>query len=160
MGVRFRTNSTRFFEGLRRADRKVERKLEATLKFATTLVEDTIVKRTPVWSGEAIANMVWTTGSPNTKAFSALPDSRGQRGTNRMPLGPEMYRGINTRASQLTLDAIQFKRPFNSYHLANNAPHIGKLEDGQLPTPDTSRQSAGMFLVTFETMVAQLRSRS
>lgn len=160
MAIRFRTTSRRFIGGLRAETRNVEKKIAATLKFATGEVEETITRRTPVWSGAAVRNMIWTMGSPNKSAFAAMPDGRGQRGTNLMPLGPELYRGINTQASKSTLAALRFARPFTSYHLSNAAPHIGKLEHGDAPTSSTSRQPAGLFLVTFETMVAKLATRN
>lgn len=155
----YRSNSKTFFSKLRREDRKVERRLENTLKFVTGVIERNITEATPVWSGQAVVNMVWSMGRPFNQTLTALPTAAGQPGTNRMPLGPEAYRGINTRASQLTLDAIRFQRPFSAYYLSNNAPHIQKLEDGQLPTSETSRAPGGMFFVTFENAVAQLRAR-
>lgn len=154
----FSVFSTSFINGLRRSSVKVEKRVADTLRFATRMLHETILSRTPVWSGSAVRNMVWTMGTPNSVEFESLPDGTGTPGTNKMPLGPEPHRKANEQAATQTLRALSFERPFTTYHLTNNASHIAMLEAGKLPTPQTSRAAQGMFFVSFHYVVAMLQS--
>ena len=152
------TNSSAFLRGLGTSSRRVERRVETILKQVTKRLHETIEKRTPVWSGQAVRNMVWTMGVPNTTEFGAIPGPTGTPGTNDMPLGPEPRRAANREAAAATQKALRFKRPWGTYHLSNNAPHIALLETGMLPTKEKTRSAEGMFFVSFHYVVAMLKA--
>lgn len=105
---------------------------------------DTEIKAlTPVWSGQAVANYIWTTGQPHTGVEE--PIDNGPPGpTNSMPLGTEPRRAPNEAAAAQSLDSINFGNPFQTFILTNNSPDIQGLELGRLPE-GRSRSPNGMF---------------
>lgn len=116
-----------------------------------------ITDRTPVWSGRSLRNWVWSMDQPYTNTLEAI-DNGPPGPTNSMPLGSEPRRGPNKASSDATLEALTYRSPFRTYWLANNAPDIIKLEYGQLPTPASSRNSAGMVRVTVQELLAKLKT--
>ncbi|QIV65819.1 hypothetical protein Cp1R7AA1_215 [Mesorhizobium phage Cp1R7A-A1] len=108
-------------------------------------IDTAIHPRTPVWSGRAIRNMIWTKGAPNTTEYS--PIGSGEAGENR--------RGPNSAAAHATREALDFSNPFAVYWLTNNAHHIEELEAGNLPYPG-KHPAGGMFGITYAEVVAKL----
>lgn len=110
-------------------------------------IDRTIHPKTPVWSGRAIRNMIWTKGAPNATEYE--PIAVGDVGDGR--------RAMNSAAARQSLDALDFKNPFNTYWLSNNAKHIVELEAGLLPYPG-KHPVDGMFGMTYAEVVAKLGS--
>lgn len=102
---------------------------------------------TPVWSGKAVRNYIWTNGTPFTGVLE--PIENGAPGnTNAMPLGVEPRRAANEAAAAESINSLDFSNPFQSFILTNNAEDIQGLEFGLLPTPTSSRSPNGMFGLT------------
>lgn len=121
-------------------------------------IDDTIKSHTPVWSGRAVRNYLWSTGSPDTRSFE--PIDNGPPGpTNSMPLGVEPRRATNEDAARETLMALDFTNPFQTFILTNNADDIEGLEFGLLPTPAKSRSPNGMFALTQNYAAAYLNAK-
>lgn len=134
-----------------------EKMIREKVKRIVYYAHQNILERTPVWSGRAIRNWVWTMDAPNGTEFE--PIENGPTGqTNEMPLGTEPRRAANAAASTATLEALKFTNPFRQYWLSNNANDIIQLEYGLLPDPERSRQPGGMYRVTLQELIMRLQS--
>lgn len=133
-------------------------------RFATnveTLVReiDTHIKAlTPVNTGQAVRNYIWTRDTPNSIVYDAI-DNGPTGNTNSMALGAEPRRGPNEDAAAQTLASLNAgSNPFGVFYLTNLSPDIVGLELGLLPGPPMkSRSPNGMFGITsdfFNTLVA------
>lgn len=137
----YRSNISQVVRGLAQEPAKVVALVQAKLMRVTSYINKSVHDRTPVWSGLAIRNMIWTMNSPNLAEISAI--ASGPEGEGR--------RGANAAAAQATFSALNFRRPFGKYFLSNAAHHIGELEAGQLPSPDRSRvKPGGIFFITHQ----------
>lgn len=123
-------------------------------RFATNvarLVHDTdhyIKSKTPVYTGQAVRNYIWTMGAGSSTVLSAI-DNGPTGHTNNMALGTEPRRAPNEAAAASTLASLDFANPFHAYVLTNNSPDIGGLEEGALPgAPLRPRSPNGMFNLT------------
>lgn len=155
----YRSNIRDVTRRMRGIPTRIEAKLTTKLHAVLHAIDDGVHKRTPVWSGRAVRNMIWTKNIPNGTEFA--PIGSGDPGpTNSMPLGSEPRRPANETAARATLKAIGLKRPFGIYYLTNVARHIGDLEHGKLPSPERSRSPAGMFGVTIIAVTSKLRSNT
>ena len=107
---------------------------------------DEVIKAlTPVNTGQAVRNMIWSTGSPNGNVFDAI-DNGPTGPTNTMTLGAEPRRQPNEDAAEMTLSGLNLGNPFQTFYLTNLSPDIGGLELGILPgAPLTPRSPNGMF---------------
>lgn len=83
-------------------------------------VSETVIDKTPVDTGAAISNWQAAVGGPATGTLSAYaPGSKGNT------------RSANTSAAKAQNAAvIAASGPGAEIHITNNAPHIGKLNDG------------------------------
>lgn len=132
---------------VRKSMANFKRRLSAGIEGICEEVDETIKSYTPVWSGKAVRNYLWTTGAPATQVFDAI-DNGPPGPTNSMPLGAEPRRDVNERAAHATLTSLNFSNPFQTFILSNNAEEIEGLEYGLLPTPESSRSPSGMFGLT------------
>lgn len=117
---------------------------------------DTHIKAlTPVNTGQAVRNYIWSRDVPNSIVFSAIDNGDPGR-TNEMALGTEPRRGINESAAAESLGTLGIgANPFGVFYLTNNSPDIVGLEMGILPGPPfKSRSPRGMFGVTDQTFNA------
>lgn len=101
-------------------------------------------EKTPVWSGLAIRNMIWSVGTPNETEY---PEIKSGDVTNEGRRSANEAAARNTRESVL---AAVHQNPFGQFWLSNAAHHIYELEMGQLPSPQRSRvPPGGMFGLTY-----------
>lgn len=113
---------------------------------------------TPVYTGQAVRNYIWSRDVPNVFTFPAI--NNGPTGhTNSMRLGEEPRRAPNEEAAAESLLGIALSsNPFGLIYLSNNSPDIAGLEAGALPGPPLkSRSPNGMFTLTdayFNTLIA------
>lgn len=112
-------------------------------------IDDHIKSLTPVNTGQAVRNYIWTTGSPNTIVFDAI-DTGPTGPTNSMALGVEPRRRANEEAARATMLSLAVgQNPYQAIYLTNLSPDIVGLEAGLLPGPPLrSRSPSGMFGVT------------
>lgn len=104
---------------------------------------------TPVYTGQAVRNYIWTRGVPNTVVYQ--PINNGPTGrTNSMALGSEPRRAPNEDAAADSLASLNLESdPFGTIYLTNLSPDIVGLELGTLPGPPLkSRSPRGMFGIT------------
>lgn len=137
---------------------------ELERRFAKNLVEliediDHHIKSlTPVNTGQAVRNYIWSANTPNSITFDAIDNGPTGR-TNQMALGTEPRRGVNEDAAADSMRNLGLiNNPFGVVYLTNNSPDIVGLEMGILPGPPfKSRAPRGMFGVTsayFNALVA------
>lgn len=152
-------NPGTFISGL---DRSVERFEKMLSKRVRALVSEgmrRLIAKTPVYTGQAVANYVATGGAPYSGPVKSGGDP--QEGTNAMPLGPEKNRAGAAAGALATVASVDFSDPYKVFYITNRAPHIGGLEAGALPRePYTPRSPAGMFAVTVQELMALLNSGS
>jgi hypothetical protein len=134
-----------FVKRAKRLNDDSNKNIAATLKAVCETIEDEVLKRTPVYTGETVANFQWTQGSPFTGNIK--PRGSSEPGiTNKMELGEEPRRIINERISRQSLKKINFSDFSKSIHLRNNTPYFNELEYGELPSSERSRTPAGGIL--------------
>lgn len=127
----------------------------------TIVIEaDTMLKAlTPVWSGQAVRNYIWTTDIPFAGVYEAI-DSGPTGHTNSMPLGAEPRRPANEAAAAESLVAVNIGNPFQNFICRNNSPDIEGLELGLLPEPPLkSRSPNGMFVLVDTFIKAQIATK-
>lgn len=108
-------------------------------------VDAEIKALTPVYTGQAVRNMIWSMDVPDEVTHEAI-DNGPTGHTNQMALGQEPRRKVNEDAAAESLAALDFKSPFHRYFLTNNSPDIVGLELGTLPPPPMKQRSPnGMF---------------
>lgn len=111
---------------------------------------DTHIKAlTPVNTGQAVRNYIWSRNVPNSVVYDAI-DNGPPGPTNTMALGTEPRRSINEDAASGSLGTLGLSSdPFGVIYLSNNSPDIVGLEMGILPGPPfKSRSPQGMFGIT------------
>jgi len=114
---------------------------------------------TPVYTGSAVRNYIWTVGEPNAVTYDAIEDGPTGR-TNSMALGQEPRRAANETAAMASLLAIDFSNPFQTFYCTNLSPDIEGLELGLLPGPPlSSRSPNGMFGITEAYLEAKVASK-
>lgn len=137
---------------------------EAERKFALNLdalvrdIDDHIKALTPVNTGQAVRNYIWSVGQPNSVVYEAI-DNGPPGPTNSMTLGSEPRRGPNEAAAARSLGTLGIAaNPFAVIYLTNLSPDIEGLELGLLPGPPLrSRSPSGMFGITaayFNSLIA------
>ena len=128
---------------------KLERKFAQNIDNLVRDIDHHIKALTPVNTGQAVRNYIWTRNNPNSVVYSAI-DNGPTGKTNQMALGSEPRRGVNEDAAASSMDALGIiGNPFGVIHLTNNSPDIVGLEMGILPGPPfKSRSPRGMFGVT------------
>jgi hypothetical protein len=132
-----------------RAIEALERRFVNNLEALVLEIDDHIKSLTPVNTGQAVRNYIWTTGTPNVIIYDAI-DNGPTGATNRMALGTEPRRRTNEDAAFTSLTSLSIKtKPYEMFYLTNMSPDIVGLEAGILPGPPfQSRSPNGMFGLT------------
>lgn len=128
---------------------ELERRFGANLERIAEEADRYIKALTPVNTGQAVRNYIWTRGVANSVVYEAIDN--GEPGpTNSMALGAEPRRGPNEAAAGETLAGLNIAaNPFATIYLTNLSPDIEGLELGILPGPPLrSRSPGGMFGLT------------
>lgn len=134
----------------RAAEREIaalEARMASNIRTLLQDADDQLKALTPVWSGQAVRNYIWTVDQPNHVTYE--PIDNGDPGpTNSMPLGVEPRRGVNEAAASESLARVLGANPFSKFYCTNNSPDIQGLELGLLPGPPLKSRSHGMFGLT------------
>ncbi len=127
----------------------LERKFAQNIEELVHEIDRHIKALTPVNTGQAVRNYIWSMNNPNSVVYDAIDNGPTGR-TNQMALGTEPRRGVNEDAAADSLGSLGLTRnPFGVIYLTNNSPDIVGLELGILPGPPfKSRSPRGMFGVT------------
>lgn len=129
---------------------EIEKMVQKKVQRVIMAIDAGVHAKTPVWSGLAIRNMIWTEGQPNTQEYPAIAVGNVEN---------EGRRSANAAAARQTLKALSFKKPYSVWYLSNAAHHIAELEAGKLPSPDRSRvPPGGMFGLTYSDVKRNLRT--
>jgi hypothetical protein len=127
----------------------LERKFAQNIQNLVQEIDHHIKALTPVNTGQAVRNYIWTLNNPNSVVYQAI--NNGPTGaTNQMALGTEPRRGVNEDAAADSMNTLGLmNNPFGIIYLTNNSPDIVGLEMGTLPGPPfKSRSPRGMFGVS------------
>lgn len=138
----------------------LERRFAQNLHALVEDVDRHIKSVTPVNTGQAVRNYIWTRGSPNSTVFDAI-DNGPPGPTNSMTLGDEPRRAPNEAAAARSLSTLGLLNdPFGVIYLTNLAPNIQGLEAGSLPGPPLrSRSPNGMFGITEQFANVKIRAK-
>ena len=128
---------------------KLESNFAKNLNHLVTEIDSQIKSVTPVHTGQAVRNYIWTVGTPNNITYDAIDNGDPGR-TNSMALGEEPRRGVNESAAAQSLPSLALAtNPFGVIYLTHHSPDIVGLEKGVLPGPPLrSRSPGGMFGLT------------
>ena len=146
----------KFLSGLGKAKILPDELIQMKLNFALPFVHQEVTSKTPVWSGQALRNWVWSVGQPNTSPAMEALGTIAKGPTNSMPLGVEPRRPINQAAADASFAQISTRNPYQQFWLSNNSPDIMGLEYGELPTRASSRSPRGMVRVTVQNLMLAL----
>lgn len=128
---------------------RLNKKVARLVRSLIMRIDISVHEKTPVWSGLAIRNMIWSAGSPNTTQYPEIKQGSVE---------DEGRRPANAAAARRTRDSVLStvgKKPYGVWYLSNASHHIFELEAGNLPSPERSRvPPGGMFGLTY----AQLRA--
>lgn len=143
----YTSNIEQVITRMQRIPAKIDRQVAELVRKLIMVIDVSVHEKTPVWSGLAIRNMIWTVGSPNTREYPEI-----KLGT----VENEGRRDANAAAARQSRDEVlNFKKPYGVFYLSNASKHIFDLEAGKLPTPARSRvPPGGMFGLTY----AQVRN--
>jgi hypothetical protein len=150
-------NKAQFFKELDHQTAKVEKLFRTRVRLTVSEGLRRLIAKTPVFTGEAVANYVATAGTPYSgpikQGFEPV------EATNDLPLGAERNRARAEAVALATLSAVNFDAPFQAFHVTNRSPQIRGLEAGELPGKGRpSRSPNGMFVITNEELLEMLRS--
>ncbi len=138
---------------------QLERRIAQNISNLIHDIDGFIKSVTPVNTGQAVRNYIWTMGSPFAGTLDAI-DNGPPGPTNSMALGAEPRRAVNEAAAAESLSSINMRDPFGVIYLTNNSPDIVGLEMGLLPGPPLkSRSPQGMFGITNAHFNAQVKAR-
>lgn len=143
----YSSNIEQVISRMSRIPAKIDRQVAGLVRKLIMIIDVSVHEKTPVWSGLAIRNMIWTTGQPNSHEYGEIKIGSVEN---------EGRRDANAQAARQTRDAVMaFKKPYGVFYLSNASKHIFDLEAGKLPTPGRSRvPPGGMFGLTY----AQVRN--
>jgi hypothetical protein len=138
----YRSNIESIIPRMQQIPARIEGRVSAMVRRLIMTIDISVHDKTPVWSGLAIRNMIWTVGAPNTQEFAAIETGEVEN---------EGRRSANAAAARRTRDTVmKFNHPYGVWYLSNASRHIFDLEAGKLPSPDRSRvPPGGMFGLTY-----------
>lgn len=150
-------DTKRFMPNIAAIEERITRKVAAAAQAIVYYIDASVHAKTPVHTGEAVRNMIWSMDSPGAASFAAIGTQAPGR-TSDMALGAEPRRAKNEAAARATLRALSFKDPYHVYILHNAASDIGTVEFGSSGLPSKPRAPDGVFSVTMAEVAARLDS--
>lgn len=147
---RGRMGDIRFEVALERFKGEVKQKFVKRISGIIDTVHDGVIAKTPVDTGQAVANWQVTMNAPFTGVLGGVgPHDAGARDA---PLGGERNRVRAEAVARASRMAIHFRNPFIKFWVSNNTPFILDLEYGEA---SPRKAPAGMLGVT----IAEVRSK-
>lgn len=148
-------NEREFIARMNLHERLIQRNYSRRLERIVHFCMESVLARTPVFTGQTVRNWRWSMDAPHGGVLPAL--GGGQPGeTSQMPLGSEPRRGPNEDDARATMKGLSFGRPYRRFWLVNNAPNVAALEAGLLPDADRSRAPQGMLGITLTELESRL----
>jgi len=125
-------------------------------------IHERMLARTPVHTGETVANYQWTVDQPFIGTIEPIESPSDPGHTNTLPLGVEPRRRANEAMANASFYEIDWSKTFGRVvYLTNNADQWGGLEAGQLPeAPLRQRSPMGMLGVTLSEVQTRMQSRA
>lgn len=141
-------NLDQFLSGLMEEPKIVDRIFSNRIRDVCIILHHQITSRTPVNTGKTLANYQWSINQPATSILEAVGTGKVEA-TNELALGTESRRPANQAVTDVSLAALNFSQPYQSFYLTNNNPAVGPLEDGEWPEyPFRQRSPSGMISVS------------
>lgn len=152
------TNATQWEREMRKCLDGIEFSVATRIKDIVHYIDMKVHARTPVYTGQAVRNMIWSTGSPNPTTYPPIESPADTGYTSMMGLGQEPRRPANEAAARDSLHQLNFNNPFQVFHLTNNSPDIGLIEDGTSGLPGMTRAPNGVFGITVAELIMKLKT--
>lgn len=152
-------DARRFMPNIQAIEDRIAKKIAAAAKNIVYFIDASVHAKTPVHTGEAVRNMIWSMDMPSPASFPAI-DNGPPGVTSQMALGAEPRRPPNAAAAKQTLRALTFVDPFHVYILHNESSDIGLIEYGGSGNPKYPRAPNGVFAVTMAEVAARLQAGS
>lgn len=132
----------------------------AEVRKASFILLRNLHARTPVWTGEAVANYTAGIGSINRSRRGGLPPPASQ-GPNT-PLGAEVNRAASEQKAVAGLNATMAGlQDLSRNVIFSNTVESGKwdlLDNGSAPTKERARNPGGITKLAIQTTRAQLEN--
>lgn len=152
------TNADQLERDLMKRLSGIEASIGGRVQEIITYIDTRVHQRTPVYTGQAVRNMIWSAGTPSSNVFEAIPSPEETGHTSTMGLGEEPRRAANEAAAKDTLRGLNFSNPFQAFYLTNNSPDIGLIEGGGSGLPGKPRAPEGVFVITMVEVMQKLQS--
>lgn len=146
-----------FMKKFANVEQKVTARVRTLVQKTVYYIDAKVHERTPVHTGLAIRNMIWSVDAPAGAAHDAI-DTGPTGYTSRMALGAEPRRAANEAAARQSLQALDFTDPFHVYYLTNLAEDMTLIEEGSAGLPGRYRAPNGVFAITMAEVEARLKS--
>jgi len=156
--IELEINDDKFLKGLQGCLTEIEACVGGRVKEIVTYIDRKAHERTPVYTGQAVRNMVWSVGQGGSSELPAIENPAETGHTSDMGLGEEPRRHANQEAAQETLKALDFGNPFQTFVMTNASPDIGLIEDGAAGLPGKSRAPNGVFAITMAEVMNKLKA--
>lgn len=146
---------------------KQKERMNAMIFRLATRIHEKVTARTPVWSGEVLANYQWSMNQPRVGTVRHAETGPLER-TNfggAGPLGPESRRSPNAAIARASFESVNWGYALgNKVYLVNNVGAWGGLEKGMLPDdPERDlkpRSPKGMVGITLSEVRARMGAGS
>lgn len=158
--LELKTNSSSFLSKLKMEPERLKKRYVKMISKVIRFSHEMITNKTPVWTGTALSNYVWSVGTPST-SFRGDPGGGPTGSTNTMPLGGEPRRAGAKAIADASMEQVLagIRDPYQIFWLTNNSPHIQGLEYGKYPlSPLRQRSPNGMYRITLAAVAARLRA--
>ena len=150
-------NPNAFMRGIDLSVKRFDKQFSNTIRRVMTESHRRLLDKTPVHTGQAVMNYIATDTTPYNGP--ALEAGDAVEATNKLPIGVERLRASAVARAKSSLQSVNYDDPYRNFYITNKAPHIGGLENGELPEdPYTPRSPAGMFGVTLQEISSMLSS--
>ena len=117
----------------RRYRRETKKAVVEKLSLAITQATETIIERTPVYTGKTLRNFRWSVGAPYAGVLPAISKGGLPGKTSKAPLGSEIRREPNAedvRTGALDVITDLQRNPFQDIFLVNNHDNYFRVEYG------------------------------
>jgi len=139
-----------------------EKKKEMTdrIERIAFFIHERALARTPVHTGEAVANYQWSLDTPFVGTIEPINSPASPGRTNDLPLGAEPRRRANEGMANASFHEIDWSKTFGRVvYLSNNSEQWAGLEAGQLPeSPLRQRSPMGMIGVALSELEARMQA--
>lgn len=150
-----------FLNDARKALKTCEDDAVEKVKEIARALNEELMARTPVWTGQTVRNYVWYAwgagGGSGSVREAIGSNPKDLVGTGFMPLGTEPRRADNEAAVREELEGVlaDYTKLGRSIVVMNFSPTWDLVDSGSAPTPDRARNPGGVSNLAEQVVRAQ-----